>query len=408
MSHILFSTFLYEPMIGGGAAAVPYRIIHEVLKFGYKISVLTSSPNKHLIHDCIDGVDIYRIPTNNVFWINDKDKNSPLSKTIFQLIDTWNPFVYHRAKTIIKNLCPDVIHVHKLRGLSPSIWNAAHVCGIPIIQTSHDYELISPQGTLNGRIGQMAVNQSWLLRPYQGIRRKASKSVKVFTAPSLGLLKTHLDLGFFSEAVHQIIPNSHGYNREQLAIFEQIWSDFKPGAPFRILFLGRLHTEKGIKSLLSAFLTAFEVNHQLILDIAGDGPELAELMSRYEEHAAINFHGHVSGEQKEKLISGCDILVFPSIVKEGLGIAIIEALAHGKPVIATRCGGPEEILKEGVTGFFVDPGDITGLKEKILVVCENREKLSVMRLACHKTAKKYCIEDNVESYLSIYQRLLNG
>ena len=408
MHHILLISFLYEPTLGGGAATVPYLLARQLVERGNQVSVLTSSPDKTLMHENVDGICLYRIPNYNLYWVHDKENKSGFQKTIWQFIDIWNPWVYRITKEIIIQIKPEIIHVHKLRGLSPSVWNAALDLGIPVIHTCHDYELISPQGTLSGRIGQMAVNQSWLLRPYQSIRRKASKFISAFTAPSLGLLQTHLDLGFFPQAVHTVIPNSHGYSQAQLATLEQLRRDKKLGDPLRLLYLGRIHPEKGIQDLLKAFNSTFEVNDQLVLDIAGDGPELPELKLRYEGHHAINFHGHVTGEEKENLLSGCDLLVFPSIVKEGLGIAIIESLAHGKPVISTRCGGPEEIIEEGITGFFVDSGKPEALKEKILLVYENREKLLEMRAACHKTAQKYSIENNVESYLSLYQRLVNG
>ncbi len=407
MVHILITTFLFEPDVGGGAASVPYCLAQELVSKGYKVSVITSSPYKRNKSEQMEGINIYKLPPFNLYWVYDKENKPLFQKIIWQLIDTWNPFVFKQTKTIIQQIEPDLIHVHKLRGLSPSVWSAAAACVIPVVHTCHDYELISPQGTLSGRIGQMAVNQSWLLRPYQSIRRKASKFVNAFTAPSLGLLETHLDIGFFPQAIHTVIPNSHGYSRAQLKYFEEFRKDKKPGGLMRLLYLGRIHREKGIQDLLEAFVSAFDLNDQLVLDIAGGGPELPELKLRYERYAAINFHGHVTGEEKENLLAGCDLLVFPSIVKEGLGIAIIESLAHGKPVISTRCGGPEEIIEEGITGFFVDSGKPEALKEKILFACENREKLLEMRAACHKAAQKYSSENNVESYLSLYRRLVD-
>lgn len=408
MPHFLFASFLYEPILGGGASIVPYDLSQRLNETGNNITIITTSANRKLHIENINGIKIYRFPPNNIYWILEKDNKSILQKAVWQLMDIWNPMFYNQVKKILTEIKPDIVHVHKLRGFSPSLWNAAHACGIPVVHTCHDFELISPQGTLGGRIGQMALNQSWLLRPYQSIRRKASKSVNAFTAPSRILLETHSDLGFFPNAVHQVIPNSHGYNRAQLARYAAKSNKNEHGHRLKILFIGRIHHDKGIHDLLKAFSAAYELDNKLSLDIAGDGPVLQELMSQYKGHGAINFHGFVSGEKKENLLTGCDILIFPSIVREGLGIAILEALAHGKPVIATRCGGPEEILEEGVSGFLVDPGQPEVLKDRILSISLHIMKLMEMREACHKTAQKYSIENNVESYMSIYQRLMNG
>jgi len=406
MVHILITTFLFEPDVGGGAASVPYCLAQELVSKGYKVSVITSSPYKRNKSEQMEGINIYKLPPFNLYWVYDKENKPLFQKIIWQLIDTWNPFVFKQTKTIIQQIEPDLIHVHKLRGLSPSVWSAAAACVIPVVHTCHDYELISPQGTLSGKIGKLALNRSILLRPYQSIRRQASRAVTAFTAPSNKLLQKHLNFGFFSNASHRVIPNSHGYSDTQLVIFEANNLERRNESPLRILFLGRVHEEKGVQDLLQAFFEAYNENHGVTLDIAGEGPLLADLKKQFGEHPAIHFHGHVKGEEKERLFEQCDVVIFPSRVQEGLGIVILEAFAHGKPVIASRCGGPEEIVENGVTGFLFDISDNSKLKELIINAANHPEVIFNLRTNCYSRAKKYCLGEVINSYESLYLTLV--
>jgi glycosyltransferase involved in cell wall biosynthesis len=115
--------------------------------------------------------------------------------------------------------------------------------------------------------------------------------------------------------------------------------------PPEILFAGRLSPEKGIEDLVAA-------TDGLNLVVAGDGP-LRHLVS-----SALGF---VPREQLERLYERAAAVVLPSY-REGLPLCVLEAMAHGRPVVATRVGGIPELVEDGVTGFLVEPGDVAGLR----------------------------------------------
>ena len=107
------------------------------------------------------------------------------------------------------------------------------------------------------------------------------------------------------------------------------------------------------------------------------------------------------------VLQDLDVFVLSS-VSEGLSIATIEAMAAGKPVVVTRCGGPEEIVEDGRTGFLVRPADPDALAERICDVLSNPDRArSVGQNAQAEVKRRFSLETMVREYERLYQRLLN-
>jgi glycosyltransferase involved in cell wall biosynthesis len=323
------------------------------------------------------------------------------------MIDTWNPHVYRTVKSILRREQPDVVHIMKLRGLSPSLWSAAVAAGCrPLIQTCHDYEIMSPDGILVSRVGQWAREGKWILWPYQALRANLSRHVDVATSPSHYTLTTLTERGFFPQAAHIVVPSSHGYSLAQLAAYQAESSVRRRPAlrgQFRLLYLGRLEKSKGVDLLCTVVDRVAHKRPNLRLDIVGWGDLESQLQQAYGDHPNICLHGSVFGKEKESLIANADILVVPSVWSEVYGLVITEAYVFGKPVIASRAGGMPELVREGETGFLVEPGDVAALQQVIEHVYENRHFVSEMEEACFAAARQYSFEKQTEQYLEAYK-----
>jgi glycosyltransferase involved in cell wall biosynthesis len=118
--------------------------------------------------------------------------------------------------------------------------------------------------------------------------------------------------------------------------------------PAEVLFAGRLSPEKGIEDLVAA-------TTGMNLVVAGDGP-LRDLVP-----GGLGFVAH---DELERLYARAAVVVLPSY-REGLPLCVIEAMAHGRPVVASAVGGTPELVEDGVTGFLVEPGDVEGLRSAI-------------------------------------------
>ncbi len=128
-----------------------------------------------------------------------------------------------------------------------------------------------------------------------------------------------------------------------------------------VLTLARLAQQKGIGYLIEA---ASQVPEALFA-VAGDGPERAALEAKVEAcglRGRVVFLGH--RRDVPELLASCDAFVLPSLY-EGLPVSVLEAMAAGRPVIATRIGGTDEAVKDGVTGLLVPPADPAALAQAI-------------------------------------------
>jgi len=127
-----------------------------------------------------------------------------------------------------------------------------------------------------------------------------------------------------------------------------------------VLFTGRLVSTKGVRYLVEAMT---QVDGRLV--VMGQGPELDRLRAlaqRLGVGAKVTFTGHVSEAEKERLMSSCKAFVMPSLF-ESLGLAAAEALAHGKPVIASAVGGLPEVVGDG--GILVPPRSPKALADAV-------------------------------------------
>jgi glycosyltransferase involved in cell wall biosynthesis len=400
---ILIVSFLYEVEIGGGAAVVVNQLANLLLSANHEVVILTSWEGRQVKTEKINGIKIIRIPAFNLYWVFHKDTQPTYKKVAWQLIDTWNPWVYRVCREIFIREAPDVVHVHKLRGFSPSVWSAASAAGIrKIVHTCHDYEVLSPEGLLTGKVGKLAREQSILLRPYQIIRRSVSKVVDVVTFPSVYAREVHLKMGFFSAAIKRVIPNSHGFSQKCIEARQSASLYNEKTEIKQFLFVGRLDKAKGIEILCDAFIKLKIARPDVILQIAGWGPLEGSLKAKYGHYSYINFIGPVFGERKEEIFTRNDVLVAPSLVPETFGIVIVEGFAYGLPAIATRVGAFPEVVKEGYTGYLADPNSIDKLYDAMVKISSAPLTAIEMSGNCFTEAVKYSTESFIENYSSIY------
>jgi glycosyltransferase involved in cell wall biosynthesis len=401
---IILLSFLYEPEIGGGAAVVVNQLAHLLEQKSHSVVVITTWKGNKVKTEYIDGIKIIRIPPKNLYWVGNKDDQTINKKVLWQLVDIWNPLVYRLVRQIIINEEPDIVHSHKLRGLSPSIWSAAASAGVKkIVHTCHDYELLSPEGFFMGKVGKLAQDQNLVMRPYQILRRYFSRVVHEATAPSKFVMNYHQKMRFFPLAKTTVIPNSHGLNAQEV---ELNYSEYlvlpKKGLARHFLYLGRLDKAKGIDLLCQAFLRVASLNDGMRLRIAGWGPLDESLREEYKNSTNIEFIGSVSDSMKKELFRDSDVLVAPSVIPEPFGIVIIEAYAHGVPVITSRTGAFPEIVREGETGLLVNPEFVDDLFSAMVKFSEDKSLLATMSANCIEEARKFTTEKMINDYLDVY------
>lgn len=156
--------------------------------------------------------------------------------------------------------------------------------------------------------------------------------------------------------------------------------------PLRLLSVGRLDAVKGFPILLEALGQARRAGVDAVLEVVGAGPLDQALKTRASELGLrpwVTFTGAVSQEGMPAVFERNDAFVLASFM-EGVPVVLMEAMAKGLPVIATRVAGVSELVRDGETGFVLPPGSVDHLAEAIGELSRRREQLDAMRAAARR------------------------
>jgi len=177
-----------------------------------------------------------------------------------------------------------------------------------------------------------------------------------------------------------------------------------------ILFLGRLDKDKGIFELVDALTTVRERIPGAKVWFAGDGDRQA--LAGYAEKrgvaSAIEFFGWVDNDEKRKLLARAMVYALPSRM-EGLPMAVLEALAAGLPIVATRVGGIPGVIEDEKTGLLVPPRDPQALASALCRLLEDRELRSRLARAGRRTVEDRFAPERVLPRIELlYAKLAGG
>ena len=243
----------------------------------------------------------------------------------------------------------DVVHAHLGEDAAVLLvaLAAARRWSVPLVVTVH----MSPRHTLAGT-GPRARFLRTVGGAGEALALRRAAAVVTLTDRLAGLVS-----GVAADRIH-VIPSG-------TRVF-----DAAAGGPTGVLFLGRLHRQKGVDTLIRALpLLPPDVTVMLV----GDGPERAALRRLTADLGVadrVTVTGFVLHDMVPGLLAGADVVVMPSRYEE-LGTALVEAMAAGRPVVASRVGGIPELVRDGVDGLLVPPDDPAALAKAITRVLAN-------------------------------------
>ena len=131
---------------------------------------------------------------------------------------------------------------------------------------------------------------------------------------------------------------------------------------------------------------------------------MQRLQRKYSHNSQIIWHGKVDNQQIYDLIKYFDIMIHPAICLEIYGLNIAEALVSSKPVIATRCGGAEMQIEDGVNGWLVEPNDINSLKLAMEFASDMYLKNNLLKV---DTSRVKSIETHAKGLIEIYEEVID-
>ncbi len=175
-----------------------------------------------------------------------------------------------------------------------------------------------------------------------------------------------------------------------------------------LLFLGKICDNKGLFDLIEYLRSnKYFLNNQIQLLIGGNG-EVDRLKLLLKDKKLINniqYCGWVQEDYKVQLLSNCDIYILPSYF-EGLPVSILEAMAFGKPIIATSVGGVPSIVKNNHNGWLFNPGSFEELDAIFDDIFTQRKSLSDFGKSSYIQVSKYAPDLIQQDLTSLYQKLM--
>jgi glycosyltransferase involved in cell wall biosynthesis len=167
--------------------------------------------------------------------------------------------------------------------------------------------------------------------------------------------------------------------------------------------VARLDPRKGLDTVVDALSVNALRHPRLRFLVVGDGGERTRLAARAEAHGVAGRVAFVPHQiHVTPYLAAMDLFVAPSRT-EGLGLAIIEALAAGVPVLASSVGGIPEVVEDGVCGRLLPPDDVKRWAAAIGVAAMDRERLTRWREDSPKQAARFSIEASVENLARFYE-----
>jgi N-acetyl-alpha-D-glucosaminyl L-malate synthase BshA len=176
-------------------------------------------------------------------------------------------------------------------------------------------------------------------------------------------------------------------------------------APDDQLVITHISNFRPLKRVIDVIKTFKTVSKQLNVKLlmVGDGPEKERAVRYCKAHDiedAVLFLG--KSNQIDEILCFTDLFLLPS-EQESFGLAALEAMVHGVPVICSDVGGLPEVIENGVSGFLCPVGDVNAMAEKAIYILEDNERHQLFKQQAYKSSKKFDLEKVISNYESLYQ-----
>lgn len=283
----------------------------------------------------------------------------------------------------------DIVHAHGYKA-DVYVHLALRGAGTPLISTCHTWYDNNAVVRLYGALDRL------VLRNYAGVvavsEEVKQRLLKAGVHPArIHLIRNGIDLQPFNTA-RPSQQEERGTNR-----------------PLTVGLVGRLATEKGVDLFLHAAKSVLVDLPTTKFIVIGDGPDRAQLEALIDEldiRESVSMLGR--SEDMPSTYAALDVLVSSSR-KEGLPIAILEAMASRLPVVATAVGAVPTVVQDGSTGLLVPPGNIDALTLAIVSLLRDPLKRERYGIAARQSiAENFSAERMTADYLTVYEQAISG
>ena len=399
----------FPPNIRGGGEISAFNLAQALAELGLDVHVITSSNIEQLkesrftLHPIIKDVSMPGIlkylSRNEIFY--------------------WNSYKAV-SKFLSDNQDIDVVHGMNMASI-PGTLKAAVKHGIPSVITISSHWLACPTGMMLKQDYTICDGICSFKKTFECYSNSSFSERLMGTIYSPIQMHTRKKYASKADAVVSISKSIDGYvkqviNPKRSYVISNIINaneyDVEPEEEYRsnILFLGALIKPKGCEYLIRAMPEIAKEHPKVVLRILGDGAEydyLRKLSERLGIEKNVVFEGVVPHEKTPIYYVSTDIVVFPSIWPEPFGRISVEAMAAGKPVVASDIGGISDTIEHGKTGLLVEPRNPEKIAEAALYLLEDSNMRRKMSENGKKVVKsKYSSDAISKKYLKVYHDLI--
>lgn len=323
----------------------------------------------------------------------------------------WNRASYRAIDEALTRSGSRIAHFHNTFPLiSPAAYYAARRRRVPVVQTLHNYRLLCPEATLfrEGRVCEECLGRAV---PWPGIVHGCYRGSRATTAVVAGMVTFHRAIGTWRHQVDVYIALTQfarrkfiegGLPEDRIVVKPNFAEDPGPGEHRSggVLFVGRLVPEKGVETMMRAWELVVARRPDARLTIIGQGP-LANRVDR--GLPGLRWLRQLPREQVGQAMLDASALLFPSNYYEGFPMVIAESFASGLPVIAGRIGAAAELIRDGETGRFCQPGNPRDLADVLEQALSDPAALRAMgREARREYEAKYTPQVNYAQLMQVY------
>lgn len=376
----------------GGAETTVVSYNEAFRKMGHEVRTISSDSHPEVPH--FSNYEFETIPTKGL-------------KSI--LYTLYNPSAYKVTKKVLKDFQPDVVLLHTMQQVTPSVLRA--IKHYPTIQCVHGPEAfttsllawhMNPSSFRNGDYDLNNLTTGGKLR-YALLRH--------VYLPAYKLCFRNIDKFLvFSKFTRDMLARDGFTMKPIVCIPHGIELPHLPSVPKKqpnlIVYVGRLEKFKGVMDLVDAMPAILEKIPDARLEIAGEGSYASELKSRVEQlgiQRSVVFKGHISQADVAKLFAKAAVVVTPSTWPEIFGRVGIEAMSLGTPVVATNVGGVRDWLQNKKNGLLVKPGDPAQLSEAIASLLGDIKLQSQLSKYARESANEFTTEKFTQQLLQLIQ-----
>lgn len=366
---ILMLSWEYPPKNVGGISTHVYNLSHELSNLGHEVHVVTCEEGTAPIEENDEGVYVHRV---SPYKVDTNDFTKWVMHLNFAMIEECIRLIRKIGKV-------DIIHAHD--------WLTAYAAKalkwsykIPTVCTMHATE----KGRNNGIRTEM---QRYISSVEWMLNYEAWKVVVCSTY----MKKEIINAFSIPEDKVWIVPN--GINLKEFD-FEFDWLNYRrkfaEDDEKIVFFIGRHVFEKGIQLLVDASYDIVQEYNKVKFIIAGKGPMTEELKSKVKNMGLSDkfiFTGYMNNEKRDKLYKVANVVVLPSLY-EPFGIAAIEAMAAGCPVVVSDTGGFSETVEHKFSGMKMINGNSNSLKDNVLQLLNDDGLCKYLRENAFKTVSE--------------------